>query len=105
MFFLRPDISVLSPRLSPPLPVPRTLPLSPPRGIPPPVLPGGPLSVAEASALEVSVEDGFGGGATEAGLNANEELTLIEVCSLLPKSVRGRELCWPPRRCRLLWDV
>ena len=51
------------------------------------------------------MEDGFGGGATEAGLNANEELTLVGICSLVPKSACGRELCWPPRRCRLRCDV
>ena len=73
--------------------MPRILPLSPPRGIPPLVLLGGPFSVAEASALDASAEDGSGGGATEAGLSTNEELTLVEVCSLVPKSARGRDLC------------
>ena len=49
--------------------------------------------MAEASALEASAEDGFGAGATEAALNTNEELTLVEVWSLVPKSARGRDLC------------
>ena len=73
--------------------------------MPPLVLLGGPFSVAEASALEASAEDEFGGSATEAGLNTNEELTPVDVCALPPKSARGRDLCCPPRRYRLRCDV